>query len=298
VRRFSAYTARNYAGDVAQFLVWIGLERHVDEAALLAELATVDRARVRGALAHLKDQGLGARSLARKLSAWRGYFDYLKAQGVMGQNPTALVKPPKAPQPLPRLLGVDAVFRLLEVADAENPSGRRDRAMLEMLYGGGLRVSELIHLRLADLDLKNREARVIGKGDKERIVHFGAPAEEALRAYLKMRPRLLGSRPESQRLWLNQRGHPLTVRSVQRLMARLLPRVADAGQASPHALRHAFATHLLESGADLRAIQELLGHASLSTTQRYLHLDFMRLAKVYDTCHPRARKRRAPRGSR
>lgn len=249
---------------------------------------------VRSFLAHLARQGVGRRSQARALSAVRGLFRFACREGVLDTNPATAVRTPKQPRPLPRHLRPGEVETLLEAASGEEPLARRDRALLEMLYATGLRVGELVSLDWPDVDLSGRVLRVMGKGGKERMVPFGRPATKALRAWGADWEEIRGHRdstPGEDPIFLNHRGGRLTARSVRRILDRYVDAAAVASGVHPHTLRHTFATHLLEQGADLRAIQELLGHSSLSTTQQYTHLEVERLLNVYREAHPRAREK-------
>ncbi len=229
-------------------------------------------------------------TLSRKVASLRAFFKYLKKRGLLRDERLLYLRGPKLGLQLPRVLSVDEAFALVTAPKRPDFKALRDRAILELLYGAGLRVSELCGLTLDDVSLEVMILRVRGKGRKERLAPFGQKAKEALLDYLPAREELLlKRRKETKALFLNQRGGPLTSRSVHRLLKHYalllgLPKV------SPHTLRHSFATHLLESGADLRAIQEMLGHARLSTTQRYTHLDFSHLAATYDAAHPRAKR--------
>lgn len=266
---------------------------------------------VRRWLAQLHEQGLGPRSLALTLSAWRGFFRWLGREGRVGANPVDGVRAPKAPRPLPKALAVDQAVALagfdapaMRAADAQAQAvaqalAMRDRAVVELLYGCGLRSAELIGLDLQPgaagagwVDLADATVHVLGKGGKRRAVPVGGPALEALRAWLATRACL--ATPDEPALWVGARGRRL---SASQLRASLRQRALQAGlptHVHPHMLRHSFASHLLQSSGDLRAVQELLGHAQISTTQVYTRLDFQHLAKAYDAAHPRARKRSAP----
>ncbi len=208
-------------------------------------------------------------------------------EGALETNPARAIATPKKERPLPRALSVGEAEAVVEARDGEDALSRRDRALLELLYATGLRVSELVALDLSDVDLRSRQLRTLGKGRKERIVPFGEKAAEALRAWLPERKVLLAKTARGEPVFVNARGARLTDRSVRRVLLRALA-ITGGRAASPHALRHSFATHLLAAGADLRAIQELLGHSSLSTTQRYTHLDADRLIEVYRKSHPRS----------
>jgi integrase/recombinase XerC len=234
---------------------------------------------------------LSPASRARRLSAVKSFFSFLHRRGHVSVNPARRIKSPKLPSRLPRALPVDETFALLGAPDIAKPLGLRDRAIFEVLYGGGLRLSELCGLQVGDVDQTNRMARVLGKGNKERLCPLNEAAIEALAAYLELRPLLLSKAPAraaTSALFLNHRGGRLTGRSIERHMHAYIAQLSLAKKSSPHALRHSFATHLLAGGADLRSIQELLGHASLSTTQRYTAVSFEQLQKVYDQAHPRA----------
>jgi integrase/recombinase XerC len=223
------------------------------------------------------------------LSTLRSFFGYLVRQAEIKQNPADMVSAPKMGKPIPDFLPVDEVFQLMHGPDTDSVLGSRDRAILEVLYSCGLRVSELTALNLDSLDLELGIARVIGKGNKERVVPIGDKAKKALSNYLEKRGELLAGRTERGALFLNNRGGRLSSRSVARLVKKHMQRCNLGRPLSPHGLRHSFATHLLDAGADLRAIQEMLGHVSLSTTQRYTHLSVDKLMAEYDKAHPRSR---------
>lgn len=244
---------------------------------------------VRAWLAHLHGRRLSARSVERSLAALRTYFAYLLDEGAAASNPARAVPHPRRERRVPEVVTLDAVESLIEGAP-DTASGRRDRALFELLYGAGLRVGELVGLDLGDVQLGARLVRVRGKGRRERIVPFGRRAAEAISAYLPDRARWRARRPAdgSEPLFVNPRGGRLTDRSVRRRLDAAVARTAAVHRLHPHALRHAFATHLLEAGMDLRAIQELLGHASLATTQIYTHVDLARLMAVYRKSHPKA----------
>ncbi|MBX7196603.1 MAG: tyrosine recombinase XerC [Sandaracinaceae bacterium] len=237
-----------------------------------------------------------ASTIGRKVATVRAFYRFLFRKGLVTKNVAAQLKSPKIRKGLPRFLTVDDAFRVVEApsedAHREEALRLRDRALLELLYGAGLRVSELRGLRLAAIDLGARRVRVMGKGQKERLAPFGAPALEALRAWLEIRPLLVargGDAGEAHdALWIGDKGTALTVRQIQNVVRRYGALGAGRGDLHPHALRHSYATHLLDAGADLRGIQELLGHASLATTQRYTHVSVDRLMAVYDKAHPLA----------
>jgi integrase/recombinase XerC len=247
------------------------------------DLQRVDHVAVRSYLAHLARRSLRRSSIARHLSALRSFFKYLMREGMAAANPARNVATPKGEKHLPSVLQTSDVALLLEQPDLATPLGVRDRAWLELLYASGLRIGELVGIDIDDIELRARLVKVRGKGSKERIVPFGSKAEEALRAWTAVRPST-----DSHALFTNYRGQRITARSVRRLFERYVRGAALRAGVSPHTLRHSFATHLLNAGADLRGIQELLGHASLSTTQKYTHLNDWQLIEAYRKAHPRA----------
>lgn len=287
-RQYSPETLRAYRGDLLQFGEFLG-DGDLKKADHPRQL---DKLAVRGFVARMSRSGLGKSSIARRLSAVRSFLRFVVREGVLETSPAETVPAPRAPKPLPRTLTVDEVFGLLDGIQTDDIAALRDRAMLELLYASGLRVSELVSLDLADLDLTAQVLRVMGKGNKERMVPFGTKAETAIRKWLKPSQTLRGRNESAEALFLNLRGTRITDRSVRRILNRRLQDAAIFAHISPHDLRHSFASHMLGSGADLRAIQELLGHASLSTTQRYIHVSTDALMRVYDKAHPRARRPR------
>ncbi len=278
-RNASPRTVRSYGEDLAQFADH--LRRELGHEARPEE---VDHLLIRGFLAELHRRGLSKASSARKLAALRSFFRYLCREGRLQANPARLLLSPRREKRIPSVLEPPQVERLLAVEGDSMPA-LRARAVLELLYATGMRCAELVALDVPEIDLETRSVRVLGKGRKERVVLFGAPAAAALDAWLVERERL---RPRSEAAFLNARGGRLSDRSVRALVARRVRQVALERRCSPHTLRHSFATHLLTRGADLRSIQELLGHASLSTTQRYTHVDTRHLLEVYKKAHPRA----------
>ena len=306
-RNASAHTVAAYESDVTQFLAFAA--EHRNTALRNLEPGHLELGTVRAFMADLYRQGQARSSVARKLSALRAFGRFLRREGWIDGDPAALAAAPKREQRVPAHLSVDEMSRLLDVPDASDPLGRRDRAILELFYASGLRLSELVGLDVEDVNLSARMVRVMGKGAKERQVPFNETAKKAIGAWLKDRAVLVnarlpvgdsqtrgpsGPRPKPRAehrepLFVNFRGARLTGRSVQRLVARYVASCSTRFGISPHALRHSFATHLLERGADLRAIQELLGHVQLSTTQRYTHVNAAQLLDVYRKAHPRAR---------
>jgi integrase/recombinase XerC len=243
---------------------------------------------LRGYLAHLHQRRLSPRTIERALAAARTYFRFLVREGIITASPAEQLAAPRAPRRSPEVVGRHDIEELFE-AVPETPAGRRDRAILELLYGSGLRVGELVGLDLSDLQLGQRLLRVRGKGRRERLVPFGRHAAAAVERYLPVRTRWRRGRHDGEPLFVNQRGGRLGARSVRRILSAAVSRTARLHHLHPHALRHAFATHLLEAGMDLRAIQELLGHSSLSTTQVYTTVDLAHLMSVYRASHPRAK---------
>jgi integrase/recombinase XerC len=297
-RNVSAHTLRAYRTDLDLWLEWLAQSRSVRPSQL--PVSAFDSDGVRGFLGALHDRGNSRASTARRLAALRGFARYLLREEVIGSDPTAAVGAPRKEKTLPAHLSAPDMDRLLEAPDVSTVAGRRDAAILELFYASGLRLSELVGLDLEDVNLTGRVVRVMGKGAKERLVPFNQATARALRAMMADHTSLpAGLRKPSARhrrlrhpLFLNLRGGRLTTRSVDRIVRRYVREAGIAGGISPHALRHTFATHLLQAGADLRAIQELLGHARLSTTQRYTHLDVQHLMEVYRGAHPRAGRQR------
>lgn len=288
-KNLSPATLRAYAADLEQFAEFLGAARGEDEAGEEIDLSLITLKLVRSFLAHLSALGLQSSSLARKQAALRSFFRYLNREGALVGNPAKTLPSPGAPKKLPPLLTVDEAFRLLDGPGFSKKSRHRDRAILELLYSSGLRVGELVNLDVGDIDLPGSVVRVSGKGRRERLVPVGSKASLALSRYLTEERRHSGV--DGQPLFLNLRGTRLSARSVNRLLEALSRQQGWKRRLTPHALRHSFATHLLSGGADLRAIQEMLGHRSLSTTQRYTRIDIDQLTKAYDRAHPRSRKK-------
>jgi integrase/recombinase XerC len=293
----SLHTVRAYDGDLSQFLTF--LAGHVGRRRGELTADDFNHGHIRAFLGDLHRRGNSRASAARRLAAIRTFGRYLRREGVLDGDPAALVGTPKREQRLPAHLGEAEMSRLLDMPDVSQPLGRRDRAILELFYASGLRLSELVGLDLEDVNLSSRVVRVLGKGGKERIVPFNRTTEASLRAWLKDRDAsdkagsqrkqgvLRKGRPV-QPLFLNYQGGRLSTRSVDRLVRKYVASCSTRFGISPHALRHSFATHLLERGADLRAIQELLGHVRLSTTQRYTHVNAAQLIEAYKKAHPKA----------
>ncbi len=288
-RNYTARTLEAYGSDLAEFSSY--LTRGGRDSELM--IGDIDHITIREFLGHLYSRGNSKTSVARKLATLKSFFRHLHREGLVELNPARLVRSPKLPRKVPRILSVSQVETILELPDPSTDKGIRDRAMLEVLYAGGLRVGELVRLDLTGISLGERLARVSGKGRKERVVPFGSRASDAIRAYLPVRLRLLGGKStgkDPEALFLNLRGGRITARSVQAKLSDYARLSALNLRVHPHLFRHSFATHLLGNGADLRSVQELLGHESLSTTQRYTQLSVGELLRVYRRSHPRASK--------
>jgi integrase/recombinase XerC len=321
-RNVSPHTLRAYESDLSQFIGYVAAEADTKRAEL--NPSQLDRAAIRGFLADMHKRGQSRATAARKLAALRTFLKYLRREDIIANDPGALVATPKREVRMPAHLSEDEMTRLIAAVDDSSPLGRRDRAILELFYASGLRLSELTGLDVDQVNLSQKMVRVLGKGGKERLVPFNTTTATAIRAYLKDRESLIAARPakaghypspseagyyrsdgirgprsggtrsqadrRADPLFVNYRGGRLTVRGVDRLVRKYVASFSERLGISPHALRHSFATHLLERGADLRVIQEMLGHASLSTTQRYTHVNAAQLLAVYQKSHPRAGK--------
>jgi integrase/recombinase XerC/integrase/recombinase XerD len=277
-RGMAERTRRAYAIDLGQFVGWVGEQ----------EPGEIRHRDVRRYAASLSSGGAAPATVARKLASIRGLFDFLVRTERVGQNPADLVSSPKREEKLPRVLSAAQVRGLLERIPARTPLELRDRAMLELAYSCGLRCEEIVNLNLDSLDFETEQLRVLGKGSKERLLPVGEPAQIALRRYSECGRHALTSDPRERALFLSKSGRRLSNSDITRRLGLWVREAALAGGVSPHALRHSFATHLLEGGADLRTIQELLGHASISTTQVYTRVDAARLRDAYAATHPRA----------
>ena len=287
-KNYSPHTLKNYGRDLHEFVSYLTSGRP-DEPVPLEQ---IDHISIRDFLSHLSRRGNQKSSMSRKLAALRSFFRYLYREGHVPNNPARLVATPRLPEKTPRFLSVKEIETILTIPDPGTERGSRDLAILELLYGSGVRVGELVALDLADLSLSERLVKVRGKGKKERLVPFGNKAVQALRDYLQVRGKLLGrlkTSQEPQALFLNLRGGRLTTRSVERNLDGYIRQSSLVLDVHPHVFRHSFATHLLGNGADLRCIQELLGHASLSTTQRYTHVSVEELMRTYRRSHPKAK---------
>jgi integrase/recombinase XerC len=279
-KRYSELTAENYARDL----------RHLFELAGDMPLASLKVHHIRRYIAQLHGKGLGGRSLARMLSAWRGFFTYLMRDHGLADNPCVGLRAPKSPKLLPQALSPDEATRMVDLP-GDTPEALRDKAMFELFYSSGLRLAELVSLDAEPMraDINAGEVRVTGKGSKTRIVPLGSHAITALQAWLAVRDQL--AKPDEAALFVGARGNRIAPRVVQLRMKQWGIKQGITSNVHPHLLRHSFATHVLQSSGDLRAVQEMLGHASISTTQVYTHLDFQYLSKIYDAAHPRAKKK-------
>lgn len=273
----SPMTIKSYGEDLHSFLNFLKVEEPE-----IKNFSDIDSFSIFSYLSFLSRKGVGKRSMQRHLSTFRSFFKYLLKQGEIKNNPASSVPMPKFTRPLPRVLQKEEITKILEEKE-EGWLGKRNKAIFELLYATGIRVSELSSTRLEDIDLTQRMLRVKGKGGKERIVPFGKKAQEAIKEYLKEIPF-----ERFENLFLNKNGTKLSVRSIHKIVIKYAIKILNCRDISPHSFRHTFATHLLEKGADLRFIQELLGHSSLSTTQIYTHIEIQKLIEVYKKTHPKA----------
>lgn len=292
-RNYSLNTIRSYGRDLDEFLAHLGCDPSQ------VKPTDIDHITIRDFLGSLHERGNSRSSVARKLAAIRSFFRFLHREGLIAQNPARLVRTPKQAKRNPTVLTEAEVETILGLPDPATDLGARDRAILELLYAAGLRVGELVSINLGDCSLRERLVKVSGKGRKERVVPFGHQAQQSIENYLPARGRIL-KRARTVRepgaLFLNARGGRLTARSIQRSLGNYIRKSALLLKVHPHLFRHSFATHLLNRGADLRTIQELLGHESLSTTQKYTHVAVEELLRTYRTAHPRARAADEPKG--
>ena len=283
LQHLSIHTRKSYQRDLMVLLEFVNAQE-------IHQWKELDGRQIRSFVAWRHRQGIGGRSLQRNLSATRAFYRYLINEGVAKNNPAEGVQAPKSPKKLPKLLDVDQAAQLLEI-DAKDPLAIRDRAILELMYSSGLRLSELVMLDLDSLDLTDAVVTVVGKGKKTRAVPIGKQARKAIKLWLKVRDKMAND--EELAVFVSQRGNRISRRSIQQRLKQWAMKQGLTNHVNPHMLRHSFASHLLESSGDLRAIQELLGHADISTTQVYTHLDFQHLANVYDDAHPRAHKKKS-----
>ena len=284
----SPHTLESYLNDISQFEDFLKQSGHAGES---PEIDSIDRLAIRSYLGFLYDKKFSASTMRRKLSTLSSFFRFLCREGYLQNNIVKSVPAPKMESKLPSFLSVDEMFRLIDLPEGEGFLVVRDRAMLELFYSTGVRISELVSLKTGDIDRTTQMVKVLGKGGKERLLPFGKKCVEALGKYEKVRSdKIISTKENSEYLFLNHRGKGITTRGVRKIIGKYVTTGNFPGKVSPHSIRHSFATHLLEGGADLRSIQELLGHASLSTTQKYTHLTIDKLVETYDQAHPRAKE--------
>jgi len=286
-RNYSIHTVHAYEADLIQFAEFLndGSDRRE------VQVERIDHRTIRSYLGYLLEQGLSKKSIARKLAAIRSFFSFLVRLDLLKLNPARSVTTPKLEKRLPSFLDEKSVVKLMDFPDRTTATGLRDRAILEILYSTGMRLAELVHLDVGDIDFRGETVKIHGKGGKQRIVPLGRKAQEALQAYLRERGKLFTAKTtvdDRKAVFLTIHGRRIYPKAVHLLVSDAISRVSEVEQKSPHVLRHTFATHLLDRGADLRAVKELLGHESLSTTQIYTHVTVERLKKVYEQAHPKA----------
>ena len=284
-RNVSTHTVRSYRVDLYQFEEFLKKFFHKDSLHL-RDILYVEHTTIRSFLSYLANQGISKTSMARKLSTLRTFFNYLCREMKLKKNPCKIISTPKIDKTLPSFLTIDEMHRLLSAPSGKDTLSLRDVAILEIFYSSGLRISEISSLNREDIDFHGRLIKVKGKGKKERLVPIGSKALEAVRRYLVSRNEV----PVEKALFLNRYKRRITPRSIHRIVEKY-KKMCNLWDITPHSLRHSFATHLLENGADIRAVQEMLGHASLSTTQRYTHVNINKLIEIYDKTHPRGRKK-------
>ena len=283
----SVHTVNSYLTDLGQFVAFLHESGHGEST---LHPTKIDRLAIRSFMSFLFENSASGATMARKLSTLSSFFQFLCREGHLKTNPAKTVPSPKKVNKLPSYLSVDEIFRLLEIPKGKTFMDSRDRAILELFYSTGVRISELVGIRMDDLHLPQRMVKVRGKGKKERLLPMGQKAVDALAAYIEFRGKKTANlSPKPEELFLNFRGGGISVRGVRKIVEKYIKQNHFSGKISPHSLRHSFATHMLDAGADLRSIQEMLGHSSLSTTQKYTHLTIDRLAEAYDKAHPRAR---------
>lgn len=289
-RNASPHTITSYETDLSQFLTFCSAHFEEEEEELNPNL--IERITIRLWLGELSERGLAKSSIARKVAAVRSFFKYCFKRGMVEQNPAHLLIVPKKDQPLPKTANAEDLSRMMELAEGNTPESAQDRAILELLYGTGIRLSELVSMNEEDINFTLNQIKVLGKGAKQRIVPIGKRAKEALQRHLNTKTELYGERTDEDAfsaVFLAANGQRIYPRAVQRLVKDYLQRASEVTQKSPHVLRHSFATHLLDRGADIRVIKELLGHANLAATQVYTHTSVERLKNVYELAHPRAK---------
>lgn len=288
-RNASSHTITSYKNDLSQFLEFCTDHFDVDED--LVQLNNIERLTIRLWLGELSEADLAKSTIARKVAAIRSFFKYAFKRGFVEKNPAHLLIVPKKDKPLPKTATPEDLHRMMALAEGDNPRSAQDRAILELFYSTGIRLSELVGLNTSDINIELRQIKVFGKGSKQRIVPVGTPSLNALFNHLRSRKELFGSRTDTdakKALFIAASGQRMYPRAVQRMVKDYLMKASEVTQKSPHILRHSFATHLLDKGADIRVIKELLGHASLAATQVYTHTSVERLKNIYDLAHPRA----------
>lgn len=279
-RGLSPLTRENYARDITQLI-------KLADSAALNELQTNH---IRRFIANLHSKGLGGKSIARMLSSWRGFFDFLVNRKGFTNNPVIGLRAPKSPKTLPQALSIEQAVKLVDISD-DDVLGIRDHAILELFYSSGLRLSEVVNLNMDVLDFSEGTVIVTGKGNKTRIVPLGSHAIDAIQKWLQTRSQILINNPSEKAVFIGLQGRRISARNIQYRLKEWSIKQGINSSVHPHMLRHSFATHVLQSSGDLRAVQEMLGHANISTTQVYTHLDFQHLSKTYDAAHPRAKKK-------
>jgi integrase/recombinase XerC len=279
-RGLSPLTRENYARDIQQLLA-------LSDGTALDSLQTTQ---IRRYIASLHGKGLGGKSIARMLSSWRGFFDYLMQRHGYPNNPAKGLRAPKSAKTLPQALSIEQAIKLVDI-NSDDLLSARDHAILELFYSSGLRLSELIHLNMNQIDFTEGTVTVTGKGNKTRIVPLGNHAIVAIQQWLKLRQNLVHQQPEQKAIFIGKQGRRMSARNIQYRLKAWAVKQGLNSSVHPHMLRHSFASHVLQSSGDLRAVQEMLGHANISTTQVYTHLDYQHLSKVYDSAHPRAKKK-------
>jgi integrase/recombinase XerC len=284
----SPHTLKSYLNDIFQFKDFLKESGHDGES---SKIDSIDRLAIRSYLGFLYDKKFSASTMRRKLSTLSSFFRFLCREGYIQSNVVKSVPAPKMENKLPSFLSVDEMFRLIDLPNGEGFLVVRDRAIMELFYSTGVRISELVSLKIEDIDRTAKMVKVLGKGGKERLLPFGKKCGEALDKYEKARSdKIISTKENCEYLFLNHRGKGITTRGVRKIIEKYVTTGNFPGKVSPHSIRHSFATHLLEGGADLRSIQELLGHSSLSTTQKYTHLTIDKLVETYDQSHPRAKE--------
>ncbi len=289
-RNASEHTITSYKNDLGQFLEYCTIYFDVPENNV--DITQIERLTIRLWLGQLSERGLAKSTIARKVAAVRSFCKYCFKRGIVEQNPAHLLIVPKKDKPLPKTANAEDLNRMMDLAEGNTPTSSQNRAILELLYGTGIRLSELVNLNEEDVNFRLNQIKVLGKGAKQRIVPFGRQAGKALKKHLETKPQLYGERTDAdarKAVFIAASGQRLYPRAVQRIVKDYLQRASEVTQKSPHVLRHSFATHLLDQGADIRVIKELLGHANLAATQVYTHTSVERLKNVYETAHPRAK---------